>query len=89
MRVSYLEIYNEEVRDLLGKDQNMRLEVRPVVSYVEVVDNLRSVRTYSANDSLIYSLNKNKSYSVIRNVQNQMQQFTRAIVYCNNTVDGV
>ncbi len=28
MRVSYLEIYNEEVRDLLGKDQNQRLEVR-------------------------------------------------------------
>ncbi len=29
MRVSYLEIYNEEVRDLLSKDQNVRLEVRP------------------------------------------------------------
>lgn len=27
MRVSYLEIYNEEVRDLLGKDQAARLEV--------------------------------------------------------------
>ena len=27
VRVSYLEIYNEEVRDLLGKDQNVRLEV--------------------------------------------------------------
>lgn len=28
VRVSYLEIYNEEVRDLLGKDQTQRLEVR-------------------------------------------------------------
>lgn len=28
VRVSYLEIYNEEVRDLLGKDQNLRLEVK-------------------------------------------------------------
>ncbi|CAD5114686.1 DgyrCDS3731 [Dimorphilus gyrociliatus] len=28
VRVSYLEIYNEEVRDLLGKDQNFRLEVK-------------------------------------------------------------
>ncbi|ELU08954.1 hypothetical protein CAPTEDRAFT_178367 [Capitella teleta] len=28
VRVSYLEIYNEEVRDLLGKDQNMRHEVK-------------------------------------------------------------
>lgn len=27
VRVSYLEIYNEEVRDLLGKDQTQRLEV--------------------------------------------------------------
>lgn len=25
--MSYLEIYNEEVRDLLGKDQTQRLEV--------------------------------------------------------------
>ncbi|XP_043925185.1 kinesin-like protein KIF3A isoform X1 [Protopterus annectens] len=28
VRVSYLEIYNEEVRDLLGKDQAQRLEVK-------------------------------------------------------------
>lgn len=28
VRVAYLEIYNEEVRDLLGKDQNARLEVK-------------------------------------------------------------
>lgn len=28
MRVSYLEIYNEEVRDLLGKDQTSHLEVK-------------------------------------------------------------
>ncbi|XP_014678184.1 PREDICTED: kinesin-like protein KIF3A [Priapulus caudatus] len=28
VRVSYLEIYNEEVRDLLNKDQNVRLEVK-------------------------------------------------------------
>jgi len=27
VRVSYLEIYNEEVRDLLGKDQTAKLEV--------------------------------------------------------------
>lgn len=28
VRVAYLEIYNEEVRDLLGKDQTQRLEVK-------------------------------------------------------------
>lgn len=41
VRVSYLEIYNEEVRDLLGKDQTMTLEVkeRPDVGvYVKVVN---------------------------------------------------
>ena len=30
VRVSYLEIYNENVRDLLGKDQKARLEVTTV-----------------------------------------------------------
>jgi len=33
VRVSYLEIYNEEVRDLLGKDQNQRLEVGIVAAF--------------------------------------------------------
>ena len=39
VRVSYLEIYNEEVQDLLGKDQQARLEVkeRPDIGvYVKV-----------------------------------------------------
>lgn len=33
--MSYLEIYNEEVRDLLGKDQTQRLEVR--ITGIEVL----------------------------------------------------
>ena len=36
VRVSYLEIYNEEVRDLLGKDQMQRLEVRILRSFAEI-----------------------------------------------------
>jgi kinesin family protein 3/17 len=28
VRGSFLEIYNEEVRDLLGKDQNKKLDVK-------------------------------------------------------------
>jgi len=36
VRVSYLEIYNEEARDLLGKDQHHRLEVRHYKSPVVV-----------------------------------------------------
>ena len=34
VRVSYLEIYNEDVRDLLGKDQNASLEVCDVKKYI-------------------------------------------------------
>lgn len=33
VRVSYLEIYNEEVRDLLGKDQMQRLEVKTKIQF--------------------------------------------------------
>lgn len=32
--MSYLEIYNEDVRDLLGKDQNAKLEVCEVKKYI-------------------------------------------------------
>lgn len=38
VRVSYLEIYNEEVRDLLGKDQTQRLEVR--ITEIEVLSEI-------------------------------------------------
>ena len=34
VRVSYLEIYNEDVRDLLGKDQNAKLEVCEVKEFI-------------------------------------------------------
>lgn len=34
VRVSYLEIYNEDVRDLLGKDQHAKLEVCEVKKYI-------------------------------------------------------
>ena len=36
VRVSYLEIYNEEVRDLLGKDQTLRLEVKNIYAMLGV-----------------------------------------------------
>lgn len=32
--MSYLEIYNEDVRDLLGKDQNAKLEVCEVKEFI-------------------------------------------------------
>jgi kinesin family protein 3/17 len=48
--VSYLEIYNEEVRDLLGKDQNHRLEVKERPDVGVYVKDLSSVVCHSADD---------------------------------------
>lgn len=50
VRVSYLEIYNEEVRDLLGKDQNHRLEVKERPDVGVYVKDLSSVVCHSADD---------------------------------------
>lgn len=50
VRVSYLEIYNEEVRDLLSKDQNHRLEVKERPDVGVYVKDLSSVVCHSADD---------------------------------------
>jgi len=48
VRVSYLEIYNEEVRDLLSKNQSMRLEIkeRPDVGVF-----VKDLSTYVVNNA--------------------------------------
>lgn len=63
VRVSYLEIYNENVRDLLGKDQNAKLEVkeRPDVGVY-----VKDLSTYVMNnaddlDKTMTTGNKNRS----------------------------
>ncbi|XP_065186988.1 kinesin-like protein KIF3A [Sycon ciliatum] len=50
VRVSYLEIYNEEVRDLLGKDQKARLEVKQRPDIGVYVKDLTSVAAKNADD---------------------------------------
>ncbi|GAB1601161.1 kinesin-like protein KIF3A [Argonauta hians] len=50
VRVSYLEIYNEEVRDLLGKDQNQRLEVKERPDVGVYVKDLSAFVVNNAND---------------------------------------
>lgn len=50
VRVSYLEIYNEEVRDLLGKDQNMRLEVCVWKRFAPLINEVIVVVFRSKND---------------------------------------
>jgi kinesin family protein 3/17 len=48
VRVSYLEIYNEEVRDLLSKNQNVHLEIkeRPDVGVY-----VKDLSTYVVNNA--------------------------------------
>ena len=50
VRVSYLEIYNEEVRDLLGKDQSSHLEVKERPDIGVYVKDLSTVVCQSADD---------------------------------------
>ncbi|XP_060082494.1 kinesin-like protein KIF3A [Ylistrum balloti] len=62
VRVSYLEIYNEEVRDLLGKDQHQKLEVkeRPDVGvYVKDLSNF-VVNNADDMDRIMTVGNKNR-----------------------------
>lgn len=55
VRVSYLEIYNEEVRDLLGKDQMQRLEVKYKLDFI-MSNYLLLVRVINLNNT-IYNKN--------------------------------
>lgn len=50
VRVSYLEIYNEEVRDLLGKDQAARLEVKERPDVGVYVKDLSAFSVNNADD---------------------------------------
>lgn len=50
MRVSYLEIYNEEVRDLLIKDVHNRLEVKERPDIGVYVKDLSSYVVNNADD---------------------------------------
>ena len=63
VRVSYLEIYNEEVRDLLGKDQTQRLEVKERPDVGVYVKDLSAfvVNTADDMDRIMTIGNKNRA----------------------------
>ena len=63
VRVSYLEIYNEEVRDLLGKDQQARLEVKERPDMGVYVKDLSTCVVNNADemDKIMTMGNKNRS----------------------------
>lgn len=61
VRVSYLELYNEEVRDLLSKTVDRRLEVRERADIGVYVKDLSCfvVKTADEMDKLMITGNKN------------------------------
>ncbi|XP_077518616.1 kinesin-like protein 64D [Amblyomma americanum] len=63
VRASYLEIYNEEARDLLAKDQNARLEVKERPDIGVYVKGLSScvVKTADELDRIMTLGNKNRA----------------------------
>ena len=71
VRVSYLEIYNEEVRDLLGKDQTAHLEVK------ERPDTGVYVKDLSA-----FVVNNADDMDRIMNVGNKNRKFYKLVPQC-------
>ena len=67
VRVSYLEIYNEEVRDLLGSDQTSRLEVKERPDTGVYVKDLSAFSVHNADDMdrIMNVGNKNSESSII------------------------
>ncbi|XP_022711381.1 kinesin-like protein KIF3A isoform X1 [Varroa jacobsoni] len=63
VRVSYLEVYNEEVRDLLGKDQSLQLEVKERPDIGVYVRDLSSCVVNNADelDKIMTLGNKNRA----------------------------
>uniref|UniRef100_A0A3P9KF84 Kinesin-like protein n=2 Tax=Oryzias latipes TaxID=8090 RepID=A0A3P9KF84_ORYLA len=93
VRVSYLEIYNEEVRDLLGKDQLQRLEVkeRPDIGVY-----IKDLTSYAANnaddmDRIMTVGHKNRSVGATNMNEHSSRShaiFTVTIEYSEKGLDG-
>jgi kinesin family member 3A len=66
VRVSYLEIYNEEVRDLLSSDQNARLEVKERPDFGVYVKDLTTVMVNDTDhmDKIMTHGNKNSNIEI-------------------------
>ncbi|ESP00097.1 hypothetical protein LOTGIDRAFT_213295 [Lottia gigantea] len=79
VRVSYLEIYNEEVRDLLGKDQTQRLEVKERPDVGVYVKDLSKFVVYNADDMDRIMTIGNKNRHVGATNMNQTSSRSHAI----------
>ncbi|KAK6173148.1 hypothetical protein SNE40_016660 [Patella caerulea] len=79
VRVSYLEIYNEEVRDLLGKDQTQRLEVKERPDVGVYVKDLSAFVVNNADDMDRIMTLGNKNRHVGATNMNQTSSRSHAI----------
>ncbi|CAF99078.1 unnamed protein product, partial [Tetraodon nigroviridis] len=77
--VSYLEIYNEEVRNLLGKDQNQRLEVKERPDVGVYIKDLPGYVVYNADDMDRFMTLGNKNRSVGATNMNEHSSRSHAI----------
>uniref|UniRef100_H2ZL59 Kinesin motor domain-containing protein n=1 Tax=Ciona savignyi TaxID=51511 RepID=H2ZL59_CIOSA len=78
-RVSYLEIYNEEVRDLLGKDQHQRLDVKERPDIGVYVKDLSMFVVNNADDMDRIMTLGNKNRSVGSTDMNEQSSRSHAI----------
>ncbi|GCB69961.1 hypothetical protein scyTo_0010674 [Scyliorhinus torazame] len=93
VRVSYLEIYNEEVRDLLGKDQSQRLEVKERPDVGVYIKDLSGYVVNNADDmDRIMTLgNKNRSVGATNMNEHSSRShaiFTITIECSEKGIDG-
>ncbi|XP_028397829.1 kinesin-like protein KIF3A [Dendronephthya gigantea] len=79
VRVSYLEIYNESVRDLLGKDQNAQLEVKERPDIGVYVKDLSAYVVNNADDMDKTMTLGNKNRSVGATNMNEHSSRSHAI----------
>ena len=79
VRVSYLEIYNEDVRDLLGKDQKARLDVKERPDVGVYVKDLSAFVVNNADDMDRVMTMGNKNRSVGQTKMNEHSSRSHAI----------
>lgn len=79
VRVSYLEIYNEEVKDLLGKDLSQRLEIKERPDIGVYVKDLTSITCHTAGDMERVTLLGNRNRSTGATLMNETSSRSHAI----------
>lgn len=92
VRVSYMEIYNEEVRDLLGKELNKSLEVKERSDIGVFVKDLSGYVVHNADDldNIMRLGNKNRAVgSTLVNLMSSRSHAIFSITIESSVTDGV